>query len=36
MYITLKIGEVDTKASETWIEESRQLSKMISALMKNI
>ena len=36
MYIALKIGEVDTKTAEVWIEETKQLSKMISALMKTI
>jgi|TARA_B110000240_G_scaffold145240_1_gene160604 four helix bundle protein len=36
VYIALKIGEVDTKTAEVWIEESKQLSKMISALMKTI
>ncbi|XQF93800.1 four helix bundle protein [Pseudoalteromonas espejiana] len=34
LYIALKIGEVDTKTTKAWIEESKQLSKMISSLMK--
>ncbi|WP_277927390.1 four helix bundle protein [Pseudoalteromonas marina] len=36
LYIALKIGEVDTKTAEIWIEATRQLSKMISSLMKTI
>lgn len=36
IYIALKIGEVDTTKASEWIEETRELSRMISALMKSI
>jgi len=36
IYIAVKIDEIDIKTSELWIEETKQLSKMLSGLMKSI